>query len=208
MQYMTDMQPADVTSVFLQDKDICEESLTQAHVLSSLEAELSRSFLPQRAHDFLRGRYALKTLLQQEMLRPMQDIAIIPDTAGKPKISGHPELYCSISHTGTWVAAALSCERPVGIDIETVKPRHPSLLQSIASQLEIVSCAKVCEPSLVTTTLWSIKEAVQKADSEIYPMSEYVITFGKIITVRRSSNIWQASVQTKGNCIGAVAVLA
>ena len=56
---------------------------------------------------------------------------IVLDAGGKPRFPDHPGVEFSISHTAGAALAALS-DRPVGADIERIRPLRPETMRRIA----------------------------------------------------------------------------
>jgi 4'-phosphopantetheinyl transferase len=57
-------------------------------------------------------------------LRSLPEISLHP--GGKPVFSDYPDLHFNYSHSGNLVLCTLS-DRPVGVDIELVRPRRETL---------------------------------------------------------------------------------
>lgn len=78
---------------------------------------------------------------------------------GKPYIGGGPEF--SISHCKEGIAVAVD-DKPIGIDIESIRKADEALIQrtmNIAEQQEIAAAEK---PEVAFTALWTRKEAYLK----------------------------------------------
>jgi len=82
---------------------------------------------------------------------------------GRPYLPAEPGLYCSISHSRRYGVAAVSLA-PVGIDIETIRPRDPRLVAYIAEESEAAALRHlVGSPEELLTLIWTLKEATAKA---------------------------------------------
>ena len=79
---------------------------------------------------------------------------------GKPFLPNGP--YFSISHCKAGIAVAIDCE-PVGIDIEAVRQADDDLIKRVmcAREQEMIRSAE--HPERTFTRLWTMKEAVVKA---------------------------------------------
>ncbi|MBO6306032.1 MAG: 4'-phosphopantetheinyl transferase superfamily protein [Paludibacteraceae bacterium] len=79
---------------------------------------------------------------------------------GKPFLPNGP--YFSISHCKAGIAVAIDCE-PVGIDIESVRQADDDLIKRVmcAREQEMIRSAE--HPERTFTRLWTMKEAVVKA---------------------------------------------
>ncbi len=79
------------------------------------------------------GEWMAKTMLAEQSGIPMEEIRILRTEKGKPYAEGLP--YFSITHSGEWVAVALS-DRPIGIDMELLRPVDPRLAERIGADPE------------------------------------------------------------------------
>ena len=140
--------------------------------LTAALAELSE----QRRSQALRYRYELGQrtcaaayLLLCEALRKEYGIEEKPvfifGEHGKPSIEGHPEIHFNLSHCRE---AALCCvsDRPVGVDVEAVRPLRDGLVEYTMNDAEIAEIREAAEPALAFTLLWTMKEALLKLTGE------------------------------------------
>jgi phosphopantetheinyl transferase len=108
----------------------------------------------------------LARLVREEYGVPLPEIQKTP--AGKPFFPDRPDIHFSLSHTLTHVLAAVS-DAPVGVDIETVRPRRAGL------------AVRVCAPEELALfdffDLWVLKESYIKL---------YGGTLGDIFSLRFS----------------------
>ena len=77
---------------------------------------------------------------------------------GKPFLPDHPDIFFSLSHTENAVLCALD-SRPVGADIETLRPRGLSRLLPVFSAREQAEIAGAAQPELRLLWLWTRKES-------------------------------------------------
>ncbi|MDR3277456.1 MAG: 4'-phosphopantetheinyl transferase superfamily protein [Oscillospiraceae bacterium] len=93
----------------------------------------------------------LARLVREEYGVPLPAVQKTP--AGKPFFPDRPDIHFSLSHTVTHVLAAVS-DSPVGVDVETVRPRRAGL------------AARVCSPEELALfdffDLWVLKESCIK----------------------------------------------
>lgn len=117
------------------------------------QREYIRNSNPESARRSLAARALLTELIREKY---GEDCAgrLYADQNGQLHVDGMNELYVSISHSKEMVAAVL-CDRPVGIDIEKIRPLSEKLKK------------KICDPGLPTEEdhirLWTVKEAYLKA---------------------------------------------
>ena len=122
-----------------------------------------------RLADHLSGRLALHQAYSD--FRPDRSwtgrhaaIGHRPDS--RPYLRVEPDLHCSISHSHRVGVAAVAVA-PIGIDIETIHPRHPALLDYIAEETEAAALRDLVEgPAELLTLIWTLKEAMAKASGQ------------------------------------------
>lgn len=133
----------------------------------------------KRRHDWLLGRWTAKCLTAQYIesvtgRRPaLSDIVITTDPDGAPRLhsrNGHAfinRLAISISHSHGCAFCALvdvAGYRP-GADIEYIERRHPAFVNDFftSAEIERVRRAPPLVQPLLTTAIWSAKEAALKS---------------------------------------------
>ncbi len=111
--------------------------LAQAYTLLSAErkAALLRLRNQERARASLLGERLAREMLSKYSGMPMDQISIVRTPKGKPYAQNLP-LHFSISHSGQWVACAIS-DQPIGIDIEAVRPLDLKLATRICSPMDL-----------------------------------------------------------------------
>lgn len=90
------------------------------------------------------------------------DLEVAHDEQGAPYLPARPGLHISLSHCRTAVAAALSADRPVGIDIESRRRIGPGLAERICTPGEQHTIESSADPAMAFLQLWTRKEAVLK----------------------------------------------
>ncbi len=118
----------------------------------------------------LRQRFLVRLLLGSYLNRPGKDIRFEYGKAGKPALVAElaaSELQFNLSHSGSWLALAVSRTTPVGVDIECRRelPRASALARRFLSAAEAQTIADLPEPerSERFLVLWSRREALVKA---------------------------------------------
>lgn len=144
------------------------EARELAALLSAEEHQRRATYRTAEArHQFLLSRALLRRVLGKITGDSPQQLRFDRLPSGKPLLASAPELHFSLSHSGQWIALAVSCEAPIGIDIEQpLKPRdflriarhyfHPqecTLLESPPNELMPLHFYR----------LWTMKEAFFKA---------------------------------------------
>ena len=84
---------------------------------------------------------------------------------GKPFIAGHPEIHFNLSHCHE-AAVCLIADRPVGVDVESVRPLRDGLMRYTMNDSEVQEILQSANPALTFTCLWTKKEAVVKQSGE------------------------------------------
>lgn len=89
---------------------------------------------------------------------------------GKPIARGNVQRHISISHTGSFVAAAVSSVGPIGIDIErSGKARDFTKLAKFAFGPEEAKVVAL-EGARAFYRIWTIREAISKAEGDGLPL--------------------------------------
>lgn len=84
---------------------------------------------------------------------------------GKPAIVGHPEICFNMSHCREAALCVLS-DRPVGVDVESIRRYSESLARYTMNDREMQLILKARRPEVEFTRLWTQKEAVVKRSGE------------------------------------------
>lgn len=80
---------------------------------------------------------------------------------GKPRLSGHAGIHFNLSHCREAAVCVLS-DRPVGVDIESVREYDESLLDQVMNGREKERILHSPRPDMEFIRLWTMKEAVLK----------------------------------------------
>lgn len=132
-------------------------------LLSDEEAERLRSFhLPKRRREFILGRAAARLLLAEELDIEPGDIPLSVADSGAIDVVG-ADIHVSIAHSGDHAVAA-AANRLVGVDIESIAPRHADLRRYLLhpDELELVHGLPLDEER-TNILCWTLKEATLKA---------------------------------------------
>ncbi|WOX06900.1 4'-phosphopantetheinyl transferase family protein [Microbulbifer pacificus] len=139
-----------------------------AALLSVEELQRRETYRSAEAqHQFLLSRVLLRSVLGKISGRSPESLRFDRLPSGKPLLADFPELHFSLSHSGQWLALAVSCEAPIGIDIE--QPSKPRDFLRIARHyFHPEECALLESPPLELMPmhfyrLWTMKEAFFKA---------------------------------------------
>jgi 4'-phosphopantetheinyl transferase len=120
----------------------------------------------RRLHEFIYGRYLLKSSLALQLNQPVNTIKLAKHAHGKLYLSGNPT-YFNLSHSGDYLAYALYDHAEIGLDIEHSGGRMSDML-SVASRYftaqESHALQQCCEFNRDETfyRIWTLKEAALK----------------------------------------------
>lgn len=89
---------------------------------SSEQARAARLRAPQRLAHYLSGHWLLREVLAR-VVAVGDSVEIIDRQSLPPQLAGRPDLHLSLSHSGPWIACAVSTA-PIGIDLEQHRPRE------------------------------------------------------------------------------------
>lgn len=84
------------------------------------------------------------------------------DSLGRPFLPGGPDF--NLSHSGNWVACAVSRRGKVGIDVEALRPLDLEDFRRIMTIEEWEAVTRSPDPPRAFYAYWTIKESVSKAD--------------------------------------------
>ena len=84
---------------------------------------------------------------------------------GKPSIVGHPEICFNMSHCREAAICVLS-DKPVGVDIESIRPYSESLARYTMSDEEMALIERAERRDVEFIRLWTLKEAALKCSGE------------------------------------------
>lgn len=112
-----------------------------------------------RARQWLAGR-----VLAHHLLRELNDspATLHNDENGRPYLQEFPAYGVSLSHSGQWVAAVLSTQAAVGIDIEQIRPKAKKLAPRVLAESELANAG---DDAVKYCLYWSAKETLYKLHS-------------------------------------------
>ena len=107
-------------------------------------------------------------------IRKDSDIVLGP--FGKPLLASVGS-FVSLSHSGDYVALAVSSQA-VGVDVEGIRPLHPSLPERVLTEDEKALLDKSGGDPTLLVALWTRKESLGKADGGGLPLDERLPVLG------------------------------
>jgi 4'-phosphopantetheinyl transferase len=133
--------------------DLAQISQYETWLGAAEAARYARFVRPLRRRQFLLGRALLRAAMGEMLEVAPESIALEERPGQAPRLlapAGGP--YFSISHSGHWVACALSGTTPLGLDIELRDPRR-----------DVLALARQAFGAAVTTELEGLPEDVRLA---------------------------------------------
>lgn len=112
----------------------------------------------------LLGKMMTHKILSSEFGISPDAIKIITNEHNKPALESQSNIHFNLSHSGDWVIAAFS-SKPVGIDIEKIKPVNLQIAWRFFSENEVEFLKSLPEDIREHwfLKLWTIKESYLKA---------------------------------------------
>ena len=108
-------------------------------------------------------------ILLQQALKAEYDINEPPQFIfgphGKPALKNHPEIHFNLSHCNE-AAACMVSSRPVGIDVESIRPFDSELAAVTMNTEELRIIKSSPDPSIAFTRYWTMKESLLKLTGE------------------------------------------
>ena len=142
-----------------------------AQLLSDDECARAARFLsPQNGDGYIAGRGRLREILADYLALLPSQLVFGYGAAGKPFLDGVRDAPAfNLSHSGDWaVLAVTAARRPIGIDIETIRPLKEDIAGRFFAASEAAALAAL-PPDLQTAAFfrcWTRKEAFIKAKGD------------------------------------------
>lgn len=110
------------------------------------------------------GKIIILQLISLATQQPAALLEIVHEGTGRPVVSGHPEIFISLSHSGTSLACAATLAGPVGVDIEIARSgRNVVDIAAFAfGPAEQKRAAR--EGADGFYRIWTLREAIAKAE--------------------------------------------
>ncbi|MED0939949.1 4'-phosphopantetheinyl transferase superfamily protein [Bacillus mobilis] len=110
------------------------------------------------------GELLIRAVIRRERSVTSKELFISYNKCGKPYFKDVPNFHFNISHSGKWVVCATD-EKPVGIDIELIKPIDLGIAERFFSIEEYQYLKKQPEYDQLSCfyDFWTLKESFVKA---------------------------------------------
>ena len=116
---------------------------------------------------FIETRARLRMILSHYLNQPADSLRLCQTEHGKPYLLDFPELAFNLSHTGNYLALAVTRNAEIGLDIEQPRPRKnlPGLAEKCFAGNEFSYWRQLSESEHLSTffRFWTAKEAFVKA---------------------------------------------
>lgn len=122
--------------------------------IEELKEEIS-----QKEQSIIGRKLLLRGLKLEYGIEELPEISF--EEYGKPYFLNYPKIHFNISHCDKAVTCILS-KRPVGIDVESIKPFDKELAEYISTDHELASILESPDPSIAFTVIWTKKESYCK----------------------------------------------
>jgi len=143
------------------------------------QARCERFVRSERQRQFIVGRALLRSMLGRLLDIAPQAVTLIEQPGKAPALDRAmtTPIGLSISHSGPWVACAVSAKTAVGLDIERIDPARDVLaLAEQAFGTDDVAILRACEPAMQHAAfyrMWCAHEACiklgRRAGAVAYP---------------------------------------
>ncbi|PYG85690.1 4'-phosphopantetheinyl transferase [Ruminiclostridium sufflavum DSM 19573] len=134
------------------------------YVSEDKKAQIHRFYHFEDSQRALVGNLLSRYVICRSLNIKNTNIAFEKNEYGKPFLSGHYKAHFNISHSGSWVACAIS-DYPVGIDVEVMKPTDLEIARRFFSNEEYTALTNQPdeEKQAYFFKLWTLKESYIKA---------------------------------------------
>ena len=134
-------------------------------MLKFVQAEKKKRILKQKikqnADNMLIGEILKKSVIKKifDIDFEKQEFALLEHK--KPYMPDYPDIHFNISHSGEYVALAVS-QKPVGVDIEKIKEYNYDVAKRVCNERELKQLEESNDKASYFIKLWTQKEAVLK----------------------------------------------
>jgi len=141
----------------------------EATLSAGERARADRFRLPEHRERFVVAHGGLRDILSRYLDIPADQLTFVTNDYGKPALAApdHTRLQFNLSHSGALILLAVTCDRPVGIDVEQIIPpdNFSRLVEQFFSTNENAAFRALPESKRAAAFFagWTRKEAYVKA---------------------------------------------
>ena len=115
----------------------------------------------QNANNILIGEILVKVAIKMTFGIDIAKQEFAYTEYGKPYLIDYPDIHFNISHSGEYIACAVS-DKPVGIDIQKIGEYNFDVAKRVCNEKELVQIESSLDKASEFTKLWTQKEVVLK----------------------------------------------
>lgn len=141
--------------------DIATFRYLMQFVSEEKKERILRQRIKQNADNMLVGAVLAKYMLLKFFRISFSAQHISYGHYGKPYLRDYTNAQFNISHSGKFVACAVS-DHPIGVDIQEIVPYHRDVAKCVFDQEKLSQIESSPDPSIEFTKLWTQKEAYLK----------------------------------------------
>lgn len=125
------------------------------------DTEKSKILPKRNGINSLIGALLVRYAVKKTFGIPMKKIEILREKSDKPYLKDYDNIHISISHSQNVVVCAVS-DKPVGVDIEKIRPVSSGVMKRTCSENELNEILKNSDPVSSFINTWTKKEAILK----------------------------------------------
>ena len=152
-----------IGEVYLVKIDRTIDENTFRYLLGFVQREkkerILRQKVKQKADCMLIGEILAKTVIKKVFGVGFADFSY--SERGKPYLPDNTDIHFNISHSGCYVACAVS-DKPVGVDVQKIVGYKPDLAKRVCNEPELNRIEDSKDSASEFTKIWTQKEAVLK----------------------------------------------
>jgi len=115
------------------------------------------------AENLLLGEALARRMISAHTGAAPESLVFARSPHGKPFVCGYEDAHFNISHSGVFVACALS-PAPVGIDVQTIGPARMNIAKRFFTENEYRYVEDSPDPEIRFCRVWTMKESYLKRD--------------------------------------------
>lgn len=131
------------------------------YVQSEKQERVLKQKIKQNADNMLIGEILAKTVIKKTFDIDIAKQKFAYTEYGKPYLLNFPDVHFNISHSGEYVACAVS-DRPIGVDIQKIGEYNSDVAKRVCNEEEFAQIENSSDKASKFAKLWTQKEAVLK----------------------------------------------
>lgn len=130
-------------------------------VRSEKQERILKQKIKQNADNMLVGEILTKVVIKKTFDLDISQQEFVYTECGKPYLPDYPDVHFNISHSGEYVACAVS-DKPIGVDIQKIGKYNSDVANRVCNENELKQIKNGSDKASEFTRLWTQKEAVLK----------------------------------------------